>query len=278
MNRSVVVTYISRLDKLRPSDTLSPAALEFRAASQSGAWVLDVGDDPAFFSARKHAGPVTWGVCRQDVRNHLQPGDLVTFFAVKFNPLRDAAQYFLSAALTVQATVSQESVFRNPELEPFRRYLNLLIRPSATGWEHFEPALPQSSWHSDWLWRICVHHGLPKSAFLEAGPASSIGPTPTIRGVPLQFAHNYVVFSANPSSSVVFNPAPLVAHWRKPDQHEDWLETPAPRRIRSIVFAGSNRQHLRTSNRQQPHRHLWASDPSVRGQLPQALSEAVSGA
>lgn len=278
MNRSVVVTYISRLDKIGPSQTLSPAALEFRTASVSGDWLLDVADDPSFFSASKYAGSVTWGVCRQDVRNHLSPGDLVIFFAVKFNPLRDAADYHLSAALTVYATVSQASVFRDSELEPFRQYLNLLIRPSAAGWEHFEPALPRSSWHSDWLWRICAHNGLPKSEFLEAGSAPSIGPTPTIRGVPLQFARNYVVFSDNPSSSVVFRPAPLVARWRKADPYEAWLETPAARRIRSIAFSDSKRDHLRTSNGQQPHRHLWVSDSQVTSGIPQTLLDAVSGA
>lgn len=43
--------------------------------------------------ARLRGGVLTWGVCRQDVRNALQPGDLVVFFAADRIRDRKPARY-----------------------------------------------------------------------------------------------------------------------------------------------------------------------------------------
>ncbi len=43
-------------------------------------WPYDNGDDPSFYVARK-AGPLTWGVCRQDVRNSIPSGSFTAFFS-----------------------------------------------------------------------------------------------------------------------------------------------------------------------------------------------------
>ncbi len=32
---------------------------------------------------RKFGGPLSWGICRQDVRNRLPHGDLVVFFSFR---------------------------------------------------------------------------------------------------------------------------------------------------------------------------------------------------
>jgi hypothetical protein len=278
MKRSLVVTYISRLTDLAPSEQLSPFALDFRRALLANEWPLDVGDDPSFFSAQHLGGSVRWGVCRQDVRNHLQTGDTVVFFAVMFDRTRQTAEYRLSAALTVEASVSSDQVFRDPKLEIFRQYLNLLIRPSKMGWEHFEPGLPRLSWHVDWLWRICEHGGLRKPKFLEAGKSDKCPTVPLVAAIPIQFARNYIVFSADPSSSVVFTRPPLVARWHKPNLHEEWLDTHIARHVRSLAFGSADRTNLRTRNRQQPHRHFWFDHSSVPGGIVLALVEAVSGA
>jgi hypothetical protein len=50
-------------------------------------WPFDHGDDPSFRSSQRLRGRVTWGVCRQNVRNQLRPGDVVVFFAA--DRLRD---------------------------------------------------------------------------------------------------------------------------------------------------------------------------------------------
>jgi hypothetical protein len=272
MKRTLVVTYISKLTDLAPSEQLSPFALDFRSALHANEWPLDVGDDPSFFSAQRLGGSVTWGICRQDVRNHLQTGDAVVFFAVKFDRTRQTAEYRLSAALTVQGLISSDQVFRDPKLEIFSQYLNLLIRPSKNGWEHFEPGLPRLSWHDDWLWRICEHGGLRKSVFVEFGKSDSCPIVPIVNTTVVQFARNYIIFSPDPSSSVVFTQPPLVAHWSKPALQEEWLDTPIARHVGSLIFGNTNRTNLRTQNRQQPHRHFWLDDSPIPSGIVQALT------
>src|SRR5262245_52755814 len=53
-------------------------------------WPIDGGDDPSFVASmlsRPSGGRLSWGVCRQDLRNALDVGDLVVFFAA--DRLRD---------------------------------------------------------------------------------------------------------------------------------------------------------------------------------------------
>jgi hypothetical protein len=45
-------------------------------------WPYDIGDDPSFYAMRKSGGQLSWGICRQDVRNSLCPGDIVAFFFI----------------------------------------------------------------------------------------------------------------------------------------------------------------------------------------------------
>src|SRR5438094_6462895 len=74
----------------------------------------DVGDDPAFLSARRYGGRVTWGVCRPDVRTAIRPDE---------------------------KNVRQTELFESPAMRVYLRYLNLLIRRKGSGWEHREPGL-----------------------------------------------------------------------------------------------------------------------------------------
>jgi hypothetical protein len=55
-----------------------------------GEWPYDNGDDPSFYVARR-GGLLTWGVCRQDVRNSIEPGSIVVFFAYTS---KDGAVYY----------------------------------------------------------------------------------------------------------------------------------------------------------------------------------------
>jgi hypothetical protein len=47
----------------------------FRRAVSRQDWPYDGGDDPSFYAMRKFGGQLSWGVCRQDVRNSLRPND-----------------------------------------------------------------------------------------------------------------------------------------------------------------------------------------------------------
>src|SRR5579872_7330550 len=75
-----VAVYHSR-EPEEPPHSATVTAAAFHTGARSGTFPYDAGDDPAFFSARFHDGPVTWGVCRHDVRSAIEPGDWVVFFS-----------------------------------------------------------------------------------------------------------------------------------------------------------------------------------------------------
>ena len=169
---------------------------------------------------------------------------MVFFSAERRNP--ELAQYYFIAALCVERKISHAELWSDGV--PFSAYLNLLIRPLNDGWEHYEPGLARKDWHKDWLWRIAATRGSRKPTVERAGFDHH-------PGVPLPYplAENYVVFS---KKSEVRPPAPvLVATHSGPQGREAWVQTPQARAIREAVFGASERG-LRTTNRQQPHRHF----------------------
>jgi hypothetical protein len=126
-------------------------------ALRRGEWPYDYGDDPSFFCRRHLGGALTWGVCRADVRSQVQPGDVVVFFS--FTKAGRQVQYRLSAIATVQTKLRQSDIFTNPLYKRYRRYLNLLIRPSRStkgAWGHWEPGAPAQKWHDDWAVPNCA--------------------------------------------------------------------------------------------------------------------------
>ena len=98
------------------------------------------------------------------------------------------------------------------------------------------------------LWRLCDAQGLHKAEVQKKGDAHSAG-----EPLPVQIRKNYIIFSK--SAQVVAADPPLVANHRKGDEHETWLDTDQVQKLRRAVFAESDRW-LRTSNPQQPHRHI----------------------
>jgi hypothetical protein len=130
----------------------------------------DIGDDPAFFSAYHLNGPVTWGVCRADVRCAIARGDWMVFFSSELDRQNQTIKcYRFVGALCVENKLRHTSLFEPHVNQSYRSYLNLLIRPKGSGWEHFEPALSpskrtsESGWHDDWSWRMCERHVLGRS-------------------------------------------------------------------------------------------------------------------
>ena len=229
---------------------ISPSltATAFHARSPGG-FPYDIGDDPSFFSARHHHGPVTWGVCRHDVRGAIQPGDVMVFFSAEQKLA--TVDYRLVAVLCVDRKISQTSLFPPPAHQPFVDYLNLLVRPNRSGWEHFEPVSASANWHRDWLWQICDRSACARGGHSKASVvAAGIAHAP---GAPLPFpvGLNYVVFC--PANSIVFPNPPLVATHSTGSMAETWCSGSLP--IRQVIF-GSSTRGLRTGNPYQPHRHF----------------------
>jgi hypothetical protein len=229
-----------------------------------------VGDDPSFFASFYNHGPVTWGVCRPDVRCNIKVGDWVAFFSAE-HPYESlaATHYRFVGAYCVHGKLAHTSLFA-PGL-PFGNYLNLLVRPLGAGWEHYEPGLRTSQWHEDWLWRILCgrHSGLKKEIVKDASLNHIPGDPLMLDGHPLPVTDNYVIFSDNQPVRAL-NP-PVVATHQRGDDAEVWLGDRRSMRIKEIVLGDSGR-NLRIAN-YLTHRHIRRDldDPS----WPQILAAAL---
>jgi hypothetical protein len=108
--------------------------LRVEEAIKAREWPYDNGDDPSFYVARM-GGPLTWGVCRQDLRNSICRGSVVVFFS--FSSLgRSRFLYRLCAVSTVIDKVDVRAVYSDRRFSEFRdSYINCLIRPARS----FEP-------------------------------------------------------------------------------------------------------------------------------------------
>ena len=241
-------------------ESVGARARELWAAMREHEWLYEAGDDPSFFSAAKNDGPVTWGVCRRDVRSSIAAGDVVAFFAVDYEGGRWPRRYCLVGALTVEDKVSHAAIHDDKRLAKFRKYLNLLVRRKGDGWEHFEPSLPRTGWHSDWLWRI-VGRGYRKAAVSGASKDLKHGQALEVEGAPVTFGNNYVIFSRDLERSLILEEPVKVATFTHGELYERWLSTSRAVAIKELTLDFINEQRstprwLRIRNTRMPHRHI----------------------
>ncbi|GFO58182.1 hypothetical protein GMST_05070 [Geomonas silvestris] len=248
------VTYLNRSVKQPEKLEQTSPVGEFHASLSRREFPYDGGDDPSFFSASKFAGPITWGVCRPDVRGRLNPGDIVAFFS------EGRGEYKFVAALEAECVISQTDIWAETTKEDagrdktptiFRKYLNLLIRKTDQGWEHYEPALHPKEWHDDWVRRICKKNELARnyrdSVIAQAAHSLSVCPPP------LPIAENYIVFSKK--TSIVSRDPLTVATYSQGDSAEVWKETKQEAAIYRLIFRDTKRK-LMTSTKPKRHRHF----------------------
>src|SRR5271157_8582 len=109
--------------------------LTVERAIQNHEWPYDNGDDPSFYVARR-GGPLTWGVCRQDLRNSIAKGSIVVFFS--YTPLtKDEVLYRLCAVETVADKLDHRAVYVDRRFSRFRGiYINTLITRRIDGWRY----------------------------------------------------------------------------------------------------------------------------------------------
>jgi len=227
-------------------------------ALERGEWPYDVGDDPSFFSHRFLGGNLTWGICRQQVRNSIRPGDIVVFFSFRQERESGVVEYRLCAVATVERKVRQVDIFEDPGLRVYRRYLNLLIRKRGRqGWEHYEGGSPRQMWHQDWVWRIVSHEGFRKKAFTKLSSGDFLPKSARIKRHPIGIAANYVIFSDNLTETYILDKPPSVARYRKSGQHEEWSTDSLSQQIKRLTVDCSKehggRGTLRTRNLQRAH-------------------------
>lgn len=191
------------------------------------------------------------GVCRPTVRNRLEPGDAVVFFAADRLHERRPARYWFVGYATVDYLVRQTDIFTKTKLKRYRNYANLLITRQAGQFVHFERELPQTEWHWDWLWRICVRAGFVAADVNERRrPLRSI--PNTVRGRRVRIAPNYVIFHGEPDRTFVVRKPPLIATVANGGRVERWQSTPFALDLKAFLHQYTKR-HLRTTNRQRAH-------------------------
>ena len=120
--------YIAPFHAVSDISLVSPCgsvAAAFKKSVRLQDWPYDNGDDPSFYAARKFGGQLSWGICRQDVRNKLCPGDIVVFFSFRKFKETGHSEYRLCALTTVERSVSQIDLWRDNSLRSYRRYFNL---------------------------------------------------------------------------------------------------------------------------------------------------------
>jgi hypothetical protein len=124
---------------------------------------VDNGDDPSFYQAR-HGNPLTWGVCRQNVRNAVQNDDIVVF--ISFTKVSNRIVYRLCSVATVAAKMDHRYVWDDPRFKG-KAYINVLIQtdPNEERWIHAENDRRRGARHKDWLWRIADQRGMKQEQF-----------------------------------------------------------------------------------------------------------------
>jgi hypothetical protein len=199
--------------------------LKVETAISHGEWPYDNGDDPSFYVARQ-GGPLTWGVCRQDLRNSIARDSIVVFFS--FTPLPSGEiLYRLCGVATVEDKLDHRDVHRDQRVLPFRDlYINGLITPHDHGWRYDETDRRFSQRHKDWLWRIADHRGITQDNFnwkYAEIYREKWFPDAAVANGQLSLAGNYILFSASPDRTFV-SPAPPEVAIAVKGEHERWID------------------------------------------------------
>jgi hypothetical protein len=223
-------------------------------------WLYDTGDDPSFFCFRHlvaEGGSLSWGICRPDVRNRLEPDDVVAFFG--FREKEWGIEYYFSAYATVWRKLCPTDIWRDPGPAVYQHYLNLLVRPEGDGFRWHESNPNKQEWHRDWLWRMAQRSGARGRDYDEIHGAGVFysGLTDS-KGRRVQIAENYILFKPQePLTHILAEPC-LVALYERAwgTRAERWFQgDPAVDAIRELTI-GLSCRGLRTKNKWRPHRHI----------------------
>jgi hypothetical protein len=228
---------------------LTTETAAFLDAVQRGEWPYDAGDDPSFYCARHFRAPLSWGICRRNLRNALEPSDTVAFIAHRKHP-GGLVDYRWAGFATVARKIRQTDIWEDQDHAIFRQYLNLLIQPNAGGGYVHREAHPGES-HADWLWRLTSSKGnSSKGNKWKAKDFAAYDDTRCMKGfVPgqdraangelIEISPNYVIFSTDERETVLLADPPIVAEYRLdwgPQLPERWSETPLAQGLRGMTL------------------------------------------
>jgi CRISPR/Cas system CMR-associated protein Cmr5 small subunit len=204
-------------------------------------WLYDVGDDPSFYCSNILGTNLSWGICRPDIRNKIQPNDTVVFFC--YNGIEQ--KYYLVALATVKEKIKQTDIWTNNDYSSYRKHFNLLIRLNNGLWEHYEPLFNEKGKHKNWAHRIASD--FPNDTFQSM--ENNI-----ILNFPIR--DNYVLFKKNDYDTYVLTNPILVAKWSKGQNKESWHDSDNSKSIKDMIFRETHRDSLRVHPKNQGHVHI----------------------
>lgn len=251
------------------------------SAISDGLWPYDNGDDPSFFVAKK-GGPLTWGVCRPDVRNSIPVGSIAAFFS--YTPMEgNNVLYRLCAVTTVLSKQDVMALHRDERFTGFRNlYINALIRPAKGGWQYDESDRAKRHRHPNWLWRIAEYGAMSPKQFEKKFAQvywEECFPDDLLKSGGLRLAENYVLFSTTAEDSYICKNPPEVALAFK-GENEAWSNKPLESLTVRTSAEYGGRGYLRAANASgYVHRHICFEMPTTtalawRGKLIRALKAA----
>ena len=193
------------------------------------------------------------------MRAAIQPGDVVAFFVYlrRTMPEWEAGTYLFVGYGTVAKKVSPGAIWSDESLSVYRSYFNQLVMPEegrSSRFTHWEPV----DTHNDWLWRVAEHKDHKKEAFQKVHDSGVFveGESDT-NGKEIRFGENYVLFQPDvPQTYILRNPIPVAQYQRENGPFEIWFDSEAPNAVRCLTIDLSPNRNLRTTNPQQPNRHI----------------------
>jgi hypothetical protein len=271
-------------EKPKSFDGAKGQFLKVETSISKGEWPYDNGDDPSFYVARQ-GGQLTWGVCRQDLRNAIKKDSIVVFFS--FTPLtHNEILYRLCAVATVDDKIDHRAIHYDRRLRRFKHlYINSLITPENGVWHYDENDRRESQRHKDWVWRIADHQNFKKEAFIEkyqkTYPEGWFLDSAVVSSE-LPLASNYIVFSAQPDRTFISQDPPEVAIAEKgKGENEKWSDKKLQALTVGEAAAYKGRDYLRTAKNSggYVHRQIRFEMPAGkakiwRDELIKALMEA----
>jgi hypothetical protein len=126
--------------------------------------------------------------------------------------------------------------------------------------------------HDDWLWRIAQHNGLKRKHFKKIEKRGYLKPNETIRKRRVEIAPNYIIFSSSDDETYVPSNPRVVALYSKGNRFEKWEQDKFSKGVKRRTLGkaehvNGRKRYLRTTNLNQPHRHIVF-------ELPQSEAEA----
>jgi hypothetical protein len=206
-----------------------------------GDWYYDIGDDPSFYCSNSFGTNLSWGICRPDIRNNIQPNDVVVFFCY----CGTNRTYFLTGIATVLEKITQTQIWTCIDYSAYKNHFNLLIRLNDGGWVHYEPLFNERGKHKNWAKRLVFD--FPTDNFQSID--NSLLLYYSIRD-------NYVLFKKNKKDTYILKQPIHIANWTKGKKQETWLDTDDLKKMKKMIFKGTTRKSLRVHTNNQAHVHI----------------------